>query len=105
MQTATAVVGLALVIFILVEVFEALVLPRRVIRPFRFTRLYYRFMWRTWGMLSRLVPYVRPRQTFLGLFGPLSLLVLFGVWGASLIVGFGLIHHGLAPRDGGFGDA
>ena len=105
MQIATAILGLALVLFVLVEAFEALVRPRRVIRPFRFTRLYYRFTWRAWGMLSRLVPYVRPRQTFLGLFGPLSLLVLFAVWAASLIAGFGLIHHGIAPRDGGLVDA
>src|SRR5438067_1432736 len=105
MQTATAVLGLALVLFVLVEAFEALVLPRRVLRPFRFTRLYYRLTWRVWAVLARLVPYARPRQTFLGLFGPLSLLVLFAVWAASLIVGFGFVHHALAPRDGGLADA
>ena len=105
MQSATAVLGLALVLFVLVEAFEALVLPRRVLRPFRFTRLYYRLTWRTWAVLFHIVPYARPRQTFLGLFGPLSLLVLFAVWGVSLIAGFGLVHHALAPRDGGLADA
>ena len=36
---------------------------------------------------------------------PPSLLVLFAVWAAALIVGFGLVHHGLAPRAGWVADA
>jgi hypothetical protein len=33
------------------------------------------------------------------------LLVLFAVWAAGLMIGFGLVHHGLAPRDGGLTDS
>src|SRR5262245_46148657 len=90
--------GTLLVLFILAEAFEALVLPRRVIRPFRFTRLYYRAGWRAWTVLADLFPSARRRQTFLSLFGPLSLLVLFGLWAGGLVVGFGLVHYSLAPE-------
>jgi hypothetical protein len=105
MQTTAAVFGLALVLFVLLEAFEALVLPRRVLRPFRFTRLYYRLAWRAWGLVAGLVPVGRRRYSFLSVFGPLSLLVLFGVWAVALIAGFGLVHQALTPREGGLADA
>src|SRR6476619_5395297 len=98
---AVAVAGSLLIFYILVEAFEALVLPRRVTRPYRFTRLYYRAGWRVWRTAARLFRSPRRAQTFLSVFGPLSLLVLFAVWAAGLMFGFGLIHHAIAPRPGG----
>jgi hypothetical protein len=100
MTAAWALAGAALIFFVLAEAFEALVLPRRVTRPFRFTRFYYRAGWLAWIALARLVPATRRRQTFLSTFGPLSLLVLFAIWAAGLILGFGLVHHALAPDRG-----
>ncbi len=105
MQFVAVAAGLALILFVLAEAFEALVLPRRVVRPFRFTRLYYRITWRVWLAASQLLPGPRRRQTFLSLFGPLSILILFAVWAAGLMFGFGLVHHGIAPREGGLPDA
>lgn len=92
-------------LFVFLEAFEALVLPRRVLRSFRFTRLYYRCAWRAWLAAIGVVAAGRRRQTLLSMFGPLSLLVLFGVWAAALVLGYGLVHHALDPRDGGFADA
>jgi hypothetical protein len=105
MSVAYALAGLLLILFILAEAFEALVLPRRVTRPFRFTRLFYRTGWRVWAVLADRLPATRRRQTFLSVFGPLSLLTLFAIWAAGLILGFGLIHHAFDPRDGGLGDS
>lgn len=100
-----AAAGVLLVVFILSEVFEALVLPRRVDRPFRFTRHYYRAGWRVWVALTRLVPGRRRRHLVLSTFGPFSLLVLFAIWAAGLVVGFGLIHHGFAPPGRGLAES
>jgi hypothetical protein len=105
MSALAAAVGLALILFVLVEAFEVLVLPRRVVRPFRFTRLYYRFGWRVWGAVARLFPGTRRQQTFLSIFGPLSLLGLFAIWATALIVGFGLLHFATDPRDGRLADS
>src|SRR5207244_2691687 len=105
MTTTYAISGLCLVLFILVEAFEALVLPRRVTRPFRFSRLYYRTAWRVWTTMGALLPGIRRRQTMLSLFGPLSLLVLIAIWAADLVVGFGLLHHALDAREGGLADS
>jgi Ion channel len=105
MTTLAAVAGLLLILFILIEAFEALVLPRRVTRPYRFTRVYYRAGWRTWRTAARLFRSHRHEQTFLSVFGPLSLLVLFAMWAAGLVVGFGLLHHAVSPREAGLAES
>src|SRR5262245_45479134 len=98
---ALAILGLLLIVYILLEAFGALVLPRRVTHSYRFTRLYYRAGWQAWRTAARLFRSPRRAQSFLSVFGPLSLLVLFALWAAGLIFGFGLIHHALAPRPAG----
>jgi hypothetical protein len=105
MTIVYAISGLCLVLFVLVEAFEALVLPRRVTRPFRFSRLYYRAAWRVWTTLAAMLPGDRRRQTMLSLFGPLSLLVLIAIWATGLVVGFGLLHYALDLRDGRLTDS
>src|SRR5438128_204239 len=105
MNTITAVAGVLLVLVILIEAFEALVLPRRVTRPYRFTRLYYRAGWRAWRTAARVFWKPRHQQTFLSVFGPLSLLILFALWATGLILGFALIHHTITPRESGFGES
>src|SRR5688572_29468847 len=104
MMLVSAAVGLTLVLLVLAEAFEALVLPRRVTRPFRFTRMYYRAGWKVWCAAAGLLPASRRRQTFLSVFGPLSLLILFGIWAAGLVLGFGLVHYALDAR-GTFADS
>ncbi len=104
MQTFAAILGFSIILYILVEVFEALVLPRRVLRPYRFTRLYYLFTWRVWAKAGRVFSNGHSRQTFLSLFGPLSLLILFGIWAITLIVGFGFVHYGFIQQ-GSLADA
>jgi hypothetical protein len=105
MPAASALAGLLLILFVIAEAFEALVLPRRVTRPFRFTRLFYRAGWWAWTVAADRFPPTRRRQTFLSIFGPLSLLALFAVWAAGLVLGFGLLHHGFNPRDGGLAES
>jgi hypothetical protein len=96
-----AIAGLVVVLGVLLEAFESLVLPRRVTRRLRFARVYYRFGWRAWAAAADLLKPGPRRETALSYFGPLSLLVLFALWGLGLIVGFGLLHHAAAPRAGG----
>jgi hypothetical protein len=96
--------GILLILYLLGEVFEAMVLPRRVTRPYRLSRLYYRGAWWAWKKLADFLP-SRRRESFLSIFGPLSLFALFGLWGAGLILGFGLVHFGLAPEATRFVDS
>ncbi len=99
MTAVCAVSGALLVLVVLVEAFESLVLPRRVTRPYRLVRQYYRATWWAWGALTDLFPLARHKESILSVFGPLSLLALFALWAAGLIVGFGLLHQATAPED------
>ena len=92
MEFAAAIAGLALIIIVLWEGFETVILPRRVTRRFRLTRLFYRRTWRLWvRMVHTFIP-ARRRETWLSFFGPLSLLLLLSIWALGLIIGFGLLH-------------
>src|SRR2546425_1175311 len=86
--------GLALILFVVWDAFETIILPRRVTRRFRFTRLFYKNTWRLWKLAARLIPSKKARESLLGLFGPISLLILLGVWALGLIFSFGLMHCG-----------
>jgi Ion channel len=87
--------GLALILLILVDAFESVLLPRRVSHGYRLIRLFYRLTWRFWRWLADWLHSPRRRETFLSLFGPLSLLVLFGMWAFGLVIGFALVHWSL----------
>ena len=84
--------GVVLVLLVLWEGFETIVLPRRVTRHLRLTRLYYRFSWVPWVALVRRIKYRRLRETLLSVYGPASLLGLLAVWAIGLVAGFGLLH-------------
>lgn len=92
MQILVAVAGLALLFAVLWDSFETIILPRRVTREFRITRTYYRYAWKLWAVVARRLRASRFRQAYLSYFGPLSLLLLFAVWVAGLILSFGLLH-------------
>ncbi len=91
--------GLFLVLAILLEAFETIVLPRRVSRRLRITVLFYRVTWRPWRALARLMRRKKLRESFLGYYGPLSLLLLFVFWATLLVIGFGLIFSSAAYSD------
>ncbi|HJV65456.1 MAG TPA: potassium channel family protein [Geomonas sp.] len=83
--------GGALIVMVLWEGFETIILPRRVTRRFRLTRLFYRGTWLPWRTLVGMLP-ARRQETWLSFFGPLSLLALLTMWALGLIIGFALLH-------------
>jgi hypothetical protein len=84
----------AIFLIVLWDAFEAIILPRRVTRKFRLTRAFYKTSWSIWRFVICLIPSRKTRETLLGFFGPLSLLVLVGVWAVGLVFGFGLMQYG-----------
>ncbi|HEX8838646.1 MAG TPA: potassium channel family protein [Candidatus Acidoferrum sp.] len=88
------VVGVAIFVIVLWDAFEAIILPRRVTRKFRLTRAFYKFTWNNWRRITQIIPSRKKRETLLGFYGPLSLLVLVGVWAFGLVLGFGLMQYG-----------
>jgi hypothetical protein len=95
-----SIFGVLLITGILWDVFETIVLPRRVTRRIRPTRLFYRFTWKPWRLSAAVIKSKKRRETFLGVYGPLSLLALLIFWALSVIMGFALLHWGIRSHLG-----
>jgi len=92
MAAAATLAGVLLVAFVLQDAFEVMLLPRRVVRRWRLTRVYVQATWATWKALAMVNPKGPRRERFLSVYGPLSMMLLFSLWAGCLIVGFGLIQ-------------
>ncbi len=95
MKILTVIASVIVIFIILQDAFEAIVLPRRVSRRFRFTRRFYRFTWLPWRAAARRMKSHKRREVFLGYFGPLSLILLLCVWASGMFVAFGMLHWAL----------
>jgi Ion channel len=88
------IVGVALFLIVVWDAFEAIILPRRVTRKFRLTRLFFRSTWGIWKLFVNLIPVRKTREALLAFYGPMSLILLIGVWAIGLVLGFGLMQYG-----------
>jgi hypothetical protein len=93
-----AIAGIVIIITVLWDAFETIILPRRVARWFRLTRMFYLSTWTPYRAAARHIRAKKQRETFLSFFGPLSLLLLFVLWAALLIFGFGLLYYAAATN-------
>jgi len=98
MRWLIALTGALWIAVIVWDTFEAIVLPRRVTRRFRTTRMFFRTTWWIWSAIARRMRASGRRETYLSFYGPLSLLLLFAAWAASLIVGFATVQFGFGTR-------
>jgi hypothetical protein len=91
--------GLAILWVVFLDAFETVVLPRRVTRHFKLTAWFYRRTWIPWRKLAGQMKSLSRQQSFLGYFGPLSLIMLLAFWAASLIFGFALLQYGAGEHE------
>jgi hypothetical protein len=90
-----SLLGISIIFAILVDAFETIILPRRVNRRIRLSRLYYRGLWNLWKKEKKLFKTVNDTKAYLGVFGPLSLIILICLWAIALILGFALLNFGI----------
>ena len=93
------VFGIVIIWAVLLDAFETVVLPRRVLRNFRLTAYFYRRTWIPWRRIASHIKTTSRQQNFLGYFGPLSLILLLGFWASGLIFGFALIQYGIGGHE------
>jgi hypothetical protein len=94
MHIASATIGIFTVVLVLLDAFETIVLPRRIRREFRLSRVFYRRTWLPWRRIAGHIDAPGRRENFLGYFGPLSLIFLLALWAVGLIFGFTLLQYG-----------
>ena len=89
------ILGIIFIIAILQDSFESIVLPRRVTRRFRLSRMFYLATWAVWSAIARRMRPGNRREFFLSYYGPLSLILLLIIWAGILMVSFASIQWGL----------
>jgi hypothetical protein len=95
------IAGVMLSLAILMDVFLAVVVPRRAPRVGRFTRisgLLLPGLWRIWRAVGLRMGSAERREVFLGTFGSLVAIVMLVAWVAGLIFGYGLIFDALGAQ-------
>ena len=95
MNILAIIVSVLFIYTILQDGFETVVLPRRVTRRFRLSRLFYMTTWVLWSSVARKMRSGNRRDLYLSYFGPLSLLLLLVFWAAVLVLAFALLQWGL----------
>ncbi len=94
-----AIFGIVVIGIVLLDAFETVVLPRRVTRHFKLTAWFYRRTWIPWRGIARRIRTFSRQQSFLGYFGPLSLITLLVFWATTLILGFALVQYGIGEHE------
>ena len=95
MHIAAAIFGCAFLAGVLLDAFQTIILPRRPVGRLRLTRLFFLATWGPWLWLTGRLCTRRLREQLDSIYGPLSLLLLFGVWASLLTLAYALIYFGL----------
>lgn len=96
MRFVTGLIAVAAVLAILWDTFETVVMPRTVISRLRLTTIFYRNTWRVWASLASRMG--ARRERLLSAYGPLSLILLLGMWAMVLMLAFAAIHYSVGSR-------
>ena len=96
MHPLAAAFGLLLIALILWDTFETILLPRRVSGTFKLTLIVQRGTWKLWSGAARGIRTRHTRENVLALYAMLTMLLLFFIWAAGLILAFGLLHWSLS---------
>jgi hypothetical protein len=99
MSIPAIVFGLVIIGVVLLDAFETVVLPRRVTRQFKLTAWFYRRTWIPWRKIAGHIKTPSRQQSFLGYYGPLSLIMLMAFWAVGLIFSFALLQYGIGGHE------
>jgi hypothetical protein len=97
MTVLAAISGIVILLIILWDAFEVIILPRRVARKLRLSRLFYLSTWRIWSWLALHVCSAKRRERYLSFYGPLSLLFLIMVWATGMMLAFAMVQWWAGP--------
>jgi hypothetical protein len=95
MHPAAAIASLACIFILLFDIFEVMLLPRRVRRRLRLVKMFFRVSWSIWSRIAMRVGSGSGKEGMLSAYGPLSMVVLIAFWATGLIAGFGGLQWSL----------
>ena len=92
MHIVTGIVGLALVAIVLADAFQTVIVARHGRKIPAITRMFYRLSWSLFTTVAARIASRRRRERYLGIYGPLSLLMLLGFWAIGFIIAFAILQ-------------
>ena len=95
MHVLVLIFGMFFLAVVMLDAYQTIILPRRPVRRFRITRLFFLATWKPWRFAASLFRTNKAREQFFSSFGPIALLMLIALWAVMLICGFGLVFFGL----------
>jgi hypothetical protein len=95
MQTIELLLGGIIVVLTLVDIFQSVVVPRPTRESLRLAPFLLDGMWHLWKWIALRFPSAKHRAAFLGIYAPLTVVILLLVWGMTLIFGYGLLFLAL----------
>ncbi|HTD47844.1 MAG TPA: ion channel [bacterium] len=96
--TAATTAGVVILLGISYDLFQTVLLPRPAVRKLQFARVIVRPLWGVWRWFGLRSSRLDRSEARLAAFGPLSLLLIFAIWGTGLVLGYGLIIHGVRDQ-------
>ena len=97
-QALEVVLGVALVVYVLNDLFQSVVVPRPTPAFYRLQRIIVRPAWRLCRWLALRARSTDGRERMLGSFAPLAVIVMLLLWLLGLMFGFGFIFFGLRSQ-------
>src|ERR1700712_2698683 len=95
MHLLALIAGLICCLGVSLDAFQTIILPRRPAGRLRITRLFFILTWVPWRALAPRIANKKVREQVYSIYGPLSLLLLLGLWALLLVVGFALFFFAL----------
>lgn len=95
MRTFALILGLLCCFGVILDAVQTILLPRRPTRRFRLTRLFYILTWFPVVYVGEHVKSHRLRERLYSSYGPVSLLLLLGLWATLLIFGFACLYFAM----------
>jgi hypothetical protein len=98
MHVLTGIFGFVLLATALADAIRTVVVARHPHNLPRITRLFYRASWAPYAAVARVIRSERRRENYLGLYGPISLLLLLTLWASTVIVAFAMLQWAAGLR-------
>lgn len=95
MRTLALILGLVCCFGVILDAVQTILLPRRPTRRFRLTRVFYILTWSPLVYLGEHIRGHRLRERLYSGYGPVSLLLLLGLWATVLIFGFACLYFSM----------
>src|SRR3989475_10108466 len=94
-EVVTMVLGLALLAVTLYDLFQSVVLPRPAVNKVQLARIVIRPLWIAWRWIGLRSSRLDRNEARLAAFGPISLLLVFGILAFALVLAYGLMIYGV----------